>query len=394
MTKQTMLCLIAALVAVPSCALEDTGPRVNELAQAVTMTQVIAPNTTDRVGADGVKVGPDGTVCTGWEQGGAITRAAADGSSFTTPTTNLGAEDCLIADIDGDGQLETVSGSESQWQIKIAGGGWTLVLKQATVPSMPKQRYAQLDWRDGVLYVGGRTGSTGLVGHLGYFTISGNPRLAASWTYHELTSVGWTMALRAVDVDLDGDTDVFYTSRDAPNRGVNVCDQVTTGQYSCTNIIPINGQATFGDLFDYDQDGDLDIAAGNKQTLTLYTQINSTWSPSANLKPADTGDLHGVLWCFGQIVTTYAMTDTGEYWLGMVDPITGDYNDLAGVAPVPRKPDQPACDATSVWFAEGGNKPLLSDDYGVGRIELDDLAAQGILDPSIFYGTAPVTVAR
>lgn len=357
---------IALVLAVSACTAADGLSEVQQ-ATGWNRTTVVAPNGTDRIGADGVKLGPDGRLCTGWEQGGAVT--TEDDTGFTTAGANLGAEDCLIADVDGDGVLETVSASEGQQQIKITGGGWSLVLRNSAVPSMPKQRYLQLDYQGGTLYAGGKTGSTGVVGRLGYFTLSGNARLASSWTFHDLVPVGWTMALRAVDMDADGDLDIFYTDRGQPGGGVGECAQLAPGQYSCSVIIPITGDVSFGDVDDYDFDGDLDVAAGNRTGLWIHRNTGQGYVAGANLKPAGTGDVHGVLWCDHDLVTTYALTQPGDSWVGIVDSCTGGYTDVSGPADVVRKPDQPACLDGSVWVAEGGDKPNVANDLGVVRFD-------------------------
>lgn len=342
-----------------------------------TMTVITAPDGNHRIGADGVRIG--GTcgsgpcVITPWEQGGAITRAALDGSSTTEVCTNLGAEDALAADVDGDGTTDYVSASDTgnPQQVKICGGGWTLSIRHATVPSLPAGRYMQMDWQDGRLWLGGKTGSTGVEGTLGYFTVSGSARTASSWTYHELSKVGWTMSLQAVDVDGDQDRDLVYSDRSGTtttDRGIRECEQVASNQYTCMTIASMTGDPGFVDVADLDGDGDLDLVGGNRTTLQIFTQDAGQWTAGSNIKPSGTGDFHGVKVCdFGagpQLVTTYALTQIGDSWVALLD-LDGTAYDVSGPADVVRKPDQPVCYGGRIYTSEGGDKPNLSNDLGV-----------------------------
>lgn len=340
------------------------------------------------MGADGVHIATINgvaVVCTPWEQGGAITVAALDGST-TSPVvgTNPGAEDAKCIDVDEDGDIDVVSSSEGSKKIKIQWGpSWSSSTVIAAATNV--QRWMQLAWADldgdghANLISGGKNATT-TTATWGYFTTT-NPRSATAWTYHSVAYVGWVMALRPVDWDGDGDQDVFLTDRSGgqqlnANKGAWWYEQTASGQFTAHQIAQIGGDPTFGDFADWDGDGDLDVIAGNRATLTLYTQTQTNlWSASSNLKPSGTGDVHGLLFCdldgdeALDITATYALAPVGTEWADWIDH-GGTPHPISGTDSVQRKPDQHACyDVDSdgdldLVVSEGGDG-VKTDDLGV-----------------------------
>ncbi len=305
--------------------------------------------------------------------------------------TNVGVEDVKCVDVDGDGNIDAVSSGESGKKIKIHwgpnfGDASSTVVDAAT----NVQRWMQLDWGDVTgdgqpdIIAGGKTAGSTTSATWGYFTVDdhnsngANPREHGDWTYHVVGYTGWTMALRVVDWDLDGDGDVFLTDRVggqeiSANKGAWWYEQTTSGQFAAHQIAHIDGDTSFGDFADVDSDGDYDVVAGNRTTLTLYTQTQTNlWSASGNLKPADTGDVHGTLFCdLGdglELVTTYALTQVDDSWVGIVALDGSGYTDVSGPATVIRKPDQAGCLGSSIVVSEGGDG-VKTDDLGVVRFD-------------------------
>lgn len=346
------------------------------------------------MGADGVHIADvEGvpSVCTPWEQGSAVTVAALDGST-TNPVVGLnpGGEDAKCIDVDGDGHIDAVSSSEGSKKIKIQWGP-TWSTSTVIAAATNTNRWMQLAWDDldndghPDLIGGGKNAAPNFTTSTwGYFTTT-SPRTATAWTWHPIAAVGWTMALRTLDWDGDGDQDVFLTDRSGQTGNQNPTKgawwyENTGGQFAAHQIAQIGGDPSFGDAADLDSDGDMDVVAGNRMTLTVYTQTQTNlWSASGNIKPSDTGDVHGILICDVDgdstldLLTTYALTAIGDSWVVWLDQ-SGNAYEVAGAADVQRKPDQPACydvdgdgDLDAVW-AEGGDG-VKTDDKGVGWSE-------------------------
>jgi FG-GAP-like repeat len=194
-------------------------------------------------GADGVKladVNGDGLldVVTGWEEGGTVRISFNPGPAkakepWKVITTGKApnVEDAVFFDVDGDGIQDVVACSEGK-------------TRSIFVHWAPKERADYMDetqWKTEVLpaakermpwmfclplQVDGKAGvdivAGGKVGNasLGWFEAPTNPRDLAGWIWHPWVQTGWLMSLCAEDMDGDGDSDVLVSNRKAPNRGV------------------------------------------------------------------------------------------------------------------------------------------------------------------------------
>lgn len=371
-------------------------PAISTMPHALTgagwaMTTLVAPNTTDRIGADSANLGLHAgkiSACTAWEQGGAQTAAALDGTT-TNPTTGANAhgEDSICVVL-GNDEVEIGAG-QGIHKIKIQGTGWSVVLDATHGNGVPNQAWMQLGYADmngdtiPDILAGGRDDTAPVTSTFGYLTWVSDYKIAGNWTWHEIGPVGYTMAIKPIDFDGDGDQDVFLTDRlgaagVGANKGVWWYEAAIgpTLIWTPHQIAAITGDPSFGDAIDTNADGAVDlVAAGNRTTLTIYTLVNGAWSASSNRKPVGTGDVHGVRFCdmntdgTADLLTTYALTAVGDSWIGWLEQ-DGTYQDIGGAADVERKPDQPACydidgdgnlDAIT---AEGGNA-VKTDDLGV-----------------------------
>jgi len=195
------------------------------------------------VGADGVRLADfngDGKLdfVTGWEQGG-ITRVYLQPSreeiKSPWPAVTVGkaksVEDAVAVDLDGDGMLDVVSSTE----------GKTRTLFVHWSPSDQKQLLDETKWKtepipasvgaqawmfalplqiDGKRGVDFVTGSKNPNGAVGWWQSPENPRELGKWKYHRLTKAGWIMSLFARDLDHDGDQDILFTDRKTETRGL------------------------------------------------------------------------------------------------------------------------------------------------------------------------------
>jgi hypothetical protein len=194
-------------------------------------------------GADGVRLAdangdgrPD--LVTGWEEGGEVRLYLHPGREKAKepwPRVTVGRvrspEDAVLADLDGDGAMDAVSACE--------GSARSIFIHWA-----PRDRAKRLDpatWTTEALpasvdrqawmfcvpvQLDGRHGPDLLCGgknqgaEVGWFEAPDDPRRAADWIWHPLSAAGWVMSLLPIDLDADGDLDVLLTDRKGPLRGV------------------------------------------------------------------------------------------------------------------------------------------------------------------------------
>lgn len=194
-------------------------------------------------GADGTRLAdangdghPD--IVTGWEEGGRIRAYLNPGPKNVKdpwPGVTIGAvespEDAVFVDLDGDGALDVISSCEGDnktifvhWAPADADAyldpdAWTTEVFPAS------ERFQQ--WMfclpaqvDGLRGVDLLLGSKNADAAVGWFESPENPRDLAAWTWHALQEAGWIMSLLPVDMDGDGDKDVLVSDRRGDRRGV------------------------------------------------------------------------------------------------------------------------------------------------------------------------------
>ena len=191
-------------------------------------------------GADGIKIADmngDGLwdIVTGWEEG-SLTRLylhpGLSGVREPWPAVTVGTtpdvEDAVFADLDGDGKPEIIScteGSTETVYVHWSGPGDLLDPKQWRQEVLPASvgkmmwMYAQpinLDGKNGVDLV---VGGKGPKAEVGWFESPKDPKNLAAWTWHTITPAGWIMSILFRDMDGDGDTDLVITDRRGDRRG-------------------------------------------------------------------------------------------------------------------------------------------------------------------------------
>lgn len=193
-------------------------------------------------GADGIRladVNGDGflDIVTGWEQGGTVRLCVNPGPSRASakwPSVTVGkvpsVEDAVSADLDGDGAMDVVSCAEGETR--------TICVHWAPQPSnqlldatrwqterLPASSNA-MRWMFALpLQVDGLNGIDLVAGgkdsgaSLGWFQAPREPRKLADWQWHELRPVGWLMSIVASDMDGDGDSDIVFSDRKGKRTG-------------------------------------------------------------------------------------------------------------------------------------------------------------------------------
>ena len=194
-------------------------------------------------GADGVRladVNGDGhkDIVTGWEEGGVIRVCMNPGSGKAKrawPAVSVGRvtspEDAVFVDLDGDGAMDVVSCCE--------GGNRTVFVHWA--PPNPAEYRNGKAWKttpidgtqgkqawmfalpfemDGQNGIDVVAGSKGRGASVSWLQSPKAARETNQWKLHQLCSAGWIMSLVARDIDRDGDPDIILSDRKGEHRGV------------------------------------------------------------------------------------------------------------------------------------------------------------------------------
>ncbi|MBE7495920.1 MAG: VCBS repeat-containing protein [Verrucomicrobiaceae bacterium] len=236
-------------------------------------------------GADGVKLGdfnrdglPD--IVTGWEEGGVVRVYANPGPEKARapwPSITVGevknVEEAIFADLDGDGRLEVVSGTEGNtrtlyWHREM-GGQWR-------TDAFPAASGTQMWMQAAALDLDGQHGADLLVASknkgaaVGWLQAPLRADDLGAWTYHKLRDAGWLMSLIPHDMDGDGDSDAVISDRKGGRTGVFWLenpgaaanrDHLAWKEHA---IGALGSQVMFADLGDVNGDGLADVAVAVK----------------------------------------------------------------------------------------------------------------------------------
>jgi hypothetical protein len=192
-------------------------------------------------GADGVRladVNGDGLpdIVTGWEEGGVVRVCFHPGKNNVRerwPAVTVGKvndpEDAVAVDLDGDGALDVVSSCEGTTRtIFVHWGARNRATDPAAWRTEPFPATAGLtQWMfcapariDGLGGVDLFVGSKGRNGQIAWLQSPENPRNLAAWKLHPLRQAGWVMSLVATDMNGNGRTDLLFSDRKGETRGV------------------------------------------------------------------------------------------------------------------------------------------------------------------------------
>lgn len=281
-------------------------------------------------GADGVRpadINGDGHIdlVTGWEEGGVIRVYQNPGPQRAKqpwPAVTVGRvhspEDAVFADIDKDGHMDVVSSCEGKqrtmffhWGPKSARDRLTANAWQTETLIASEQAAmwmfclpTDVDGQHGVDLV---TGSKGKGAAVGWFQSPANPRNSHAWKWHKIVDAGWIMSLVAHDVDNDGQTDIVFSDRKGPRRGIWWAKRTQTGTDDQKNarvtwdVKSIGGhdrEVMFLMIADLDGDGRQDITTAVKGAGLLHFRRTATKQPAWQTMeiplPPDTGSGKGV----------------------------------------------------------------------------------------------------
>lgn len=191
-------------------------------------------------GADGIRLADldgDGRldIITGWEEGG-ITRVylqpEPDRIRDSWPSVTAGltpsVEDAVFVDLDDDGTMDAVSSTEGTQQTIflhwLDGSSGYLDPDSWTTEALPASE-GRMQWMYLLPLDLDQDGKKELVAggkqenaSIGWFQTGPRDDLH-SWRWHPLRESGWIMSLLEADVDQDGDPDIVFTDRRGRKSG-------------------------------------------------------------------------------------------------------------------------------------------------------------------------------
>ncbi len=275
-------------------------------------------------GADGVKLGDfNGNgltdLVTGWEEGGVVRVYANPGPNQVRspwPQVTVGevknAEEAIFADLDGDGRLDVISGTEGKtrtlyWHRQKGGeplqtSNWETLIFPATenMQMWMQAEAAQLDGEHGLdlLLASKNSGAA-----IGWLQAPAQPLDLTAWRYHRLREAGWIMSVILHDLNDDGLPDALCTDRKGERSGVFWLEN--PGPQAMRELVPwrehtIGGrdrEVMFADIGDIDGDGLTDIAVAVKphDILLFLRQRDGGWrEQTLTLLSASLGDAKAV----------------------------------------------------------------------------------------------------
>ena len=192
-------------------------------------------------GADGVRladVNGDGRpdIVTGWEEGGVVRVYFHPGKAkvkLPWPRVEVGKvkspEDAVFADLDGDGDTDVVSCCEGRarsvffhWSPVNDPQRELLPWRTEAIPAtVGKQSWMfALPMQIDGTGIDLVLGSKGGGASIGWLRSPKNPRDVKAWRFHRWYDAGWIMSLIKKDIDGDGDLDVLASDRKGKTPGV------------------------------------------------------------------------------------------------------------------------------------------------------------------------------
>lgn len=256
-------------------------------------------------GADGVKLADfngDGfiDIVTGWEESGVIRLylnpgAQAVKANWPAVTVGRGAspEDALPFDVDDDGRLDIVSCHEGRHQrvlVHFCTGEDLLDAASWETTDISLLDAKRWMFAEGMLLASGQRaiafGSKNDGASISLLVAPNQPtRDLSKWSVRRLRDAGWIMSLRAVDMDGDGDSDLLYSDRKGVKRGVGWLEQ-PPGE---SNTVPWNDHVIGGtDVEPMFLQGDAKrvlVSTRNAVWLDFQRQADQLWKCDSHANP-------------------------------------------------------------------------------------------------------------
>ena len=194
-------------------------------------------------GADGVKLADlngDGRpeIVTGWEEGGEVRvylNPPIRDVKRPWPRVTVGRvsdpEDAIFVDIDRDGRLDVVSCTEGRtrtvyWHRFTGGAAQWLNAERWKTMAFPAVRGTQMWMQVVAADLDGQHGpdlvlaAKGEGATVGWLQSPPEPDNLDGWAFHPLRDAGWIMSLILYDMDRDGDLDLVLSDRKGRRSGV------------------------------------------------------------------------------------------------------------------------------------------------------------------------------
>lgn len=277
-------------------------------------------------GADGVKLGDlngDGRldIVSGWEEGGEVRVYLNPGPAKARdpwPRVTVGkvgnVEEAIFADLDGDGRLDVVSGTEGRtctiyWHRFTGQSGELLRTERWRTEIFPATQSAAMWMQAAALDLDGQRGAELLLGAknegatIGWLQAPERPHDLAAWSYHALRPTGWIMSLLPHDMDGDADPDLVFTDRKGERTGLawlenpGASANLEHREWREHPIGALGRQVMFADLGDVNGDGLLDAAVAVKpnDVFLCLQKAGRTWREQIlSLDATNLGDAKAV----------------------------------------------------------------------------------------------------
>ncbi len=268
-------------------------------------------------GADGVRladVNGDGQldIVTGWEEEGVIRLYLNPGPARARehwPAVTVGRvgdpEDAVFVDLDRDGAIDVVSSCEGKTRslfVHWAPRDKNRYLDETAWNTEPIPASAGRQWMFCLPFdVDGRNGSDLIAGakgdgaELGWFESPESPRDLDTWKWHAVRPAGWIMSILPADMNGDGTTDLLVSDRKGPHRGVFWYERFGTDRQKCHVVGGQDREVMF--LRYTPANGpvvDLFAAVCDKEVLHFTRADTEAWSRASIPIPESAGTGKGV----------------------------------------------------------------------------------------------------
>jgi hypothetical protein len=264
-------------------------------------------------GADGVRladVNGDGRpdLVTGWEEDGVIRVCYQPERAKVRerwPCETVGRagdpEDAVAADLDGDGRVDVVSSSEGRTRaIHVhwnRASGWVTEPLPAAAGRMQWMFALPLPaegrHRPGLAAAGKNEGAW-----LGWFEAPADPRDLSAWRWRPIRPVGWVMSIEATDMNGDGRLDLLVSDRRGPRSGAFWLERLPDGAWREHPIGGEGREVMFLTRADLDGDGLEDVlTAAKPREILFHRRLDRTglkWETDVIQLPATAGTAKAV----------------------------------------------------------------------------------------------------